>query len=158
MFARSLFIAGPKITVSAVDVSLTEGDIGSTRSLNPNWFNYGVYQDMLPDSGPAYAFSWHKRTGWASVSLSREILYVEVYGDENVEPDEYFWWEITDVEGPAAMPSGDAAWGKATIVNDDFNPPPPPGGVRSGRNRELCERGTPAVAGNRRERWFVPAC
>ena len=50
---------------------------------------------------------------------------VLIYGDRRVETDEYFWWEITGVEGPAGMPSGDAAWGKAIIVDDDFNPPPP---------------------------------
>ena len=47
-----------------------------------------------------------------------------VYGDTRAEPDEYFWWEITGVTG-AEMPSGDAAWGKATIVNDDIVIPTP---------------------------------
>ena len=47
--------------------------------------------------------------------------------DEDVESDEHFWWEITEVSGgDVAMPTGDAAWGKTTIVNDDSNPPPTP--------------------------------
>lgn len=49
---------------------------------------------------------------------------VSVYGDDSIEPGEYFWWEVVSVsDGVAATPSGDAAWGKATILNDDLSPP-----------------------------------
>ena len=52
---------------------------------------------------------------------------VSVYGDTDTEPGEYFWWEIVSVsDGVAAAPSGDAAWGKATITNDDIVVPPTP--------------------------------
>ena len=52
---------------------------------------------------------------------------ISVYGDTITEPGDYFWWEIVSVsDGVAAMPSGDAAWGKTTIVDDDRPPPPRP--------------------------------
>lgn len=63
------------------------------------------------------------QTSRVSSSLGHAVF---VYGDQRVEQDEHFWWQITRVTGAAVVGSGDAAWGKATIDDDDSNPPEPP--------------------------------
>ncbi|MET0552399.1 MAG: Calx-beta domain-containing protein [Vicinamibacteria bacterium] len=124
--ANVTVVAGTGPGASVGDVSVTEGNSGTTDALFPVTLTAvsgtPVTVDYTTAPGTATAPSDYAITAgtltFAPGETTRNVT-VAVVGDTNVEPDETFFLNISNLSGGGTI--GDAQ-GQATILNDDFGP------------------------------------
>jgi reprolysin-like metallo-peptidase family M12B/Calx-beta domain-containing protein len=124
--ANLTILAGTGPGASVGDVSVTEGDSGTTPALFPVTLTavsgVPVTVDYTTAPGTATAPGDYAITAgtltFAPGETTRNVT-VAVVGETAVEPDETFFLNISNLSGGGTI--GDAQ-GQATIVNDDFGP------------------------------------
>ena len=124
--ANVTVVAGTGPGASIADVSVTEGNTGLTNALFPVTLTavsaVPVTVDFTTAPGTATAPSDYTITAgtltFAPGQTTRNVT-VPVVGDTNVEPDETFFVNLSNLSGGGTI--GDAQ-GQATIINDDFGP------------------------------------
>jgi hypothetical protein len=124
--ANLTIVAGTGPGASISDVSVTEGNTGTTNALFPVTLTAvsgtPVTVDFTTAPGTATAPSDYTITTgtltFAPGETTRNVT-VPVIGDTSVEPDETFFVNLSNLSGGGTI--GDAQ-GQATIVNDDFGP------------------------------------
>jgi reprolysin-like metallo-peptidase family M12B/Calx-beta domain-containing protein len=124
--ANLTIVGGTGPGASIADVSVTEGNSGTTDALFPVTLTavsgVPVTVDYTTAPGTATAPSDYAITAGTLTFAPGETTHnvtVAVVGDTNIEPDETFFVNLSNLSGGGSI--GDAQ-GQATIVNDDFGP------------------------------------